>query len=55
MEKARDPLYNTTLHAGAINIVGEEETNDMELKGGDTSPLRGLRLNEKFLERGPCD
>jgi hypothetical protein len=54
-EKARDPLYDTTLPAGAINIVGEEETNNMKLKGGDTSPLRGLSLNEKFLERGPRD
>jgi hypothetical protein len=52
-KKARDPSYNITLPAGAINIGGEEETNDMELEGGDTSPLRGLSLNEKFLERGP--
>ena len=52
-EKARDPSYNITLPAGAINKSGEEGTNNMELKGGDTSPLRGLSLDEKFLERGP--
>ncbi len=50
-EKARDPSYNIMLTAGAINIGEEEETNDMELEGGDTNPLRGLSLNEKFLEK----
>jgi hypothetical protein len=51
-EEARDPSYSIMLPAGTINIGGEEETNDMELEGGDTSPLRGLCLNEKFQERG---
>jgi hypothetical protein len=41
-EKARNPLYNIMLSAGAINIGGEEETNDMELDEGTPALSMGL-------------
>jgi hypothetical protein len=51
-EEARNSSYTTMPHAGTTNKGRKDETNDMEFKEGETSPLRGLGLNKKFQERG---